>query len=220
MLPNLKIRSDSHRADTHSGARFSAGTIRWTDVPKVDDRPVAFVAAGSHGVWPTPGDHVYADVRGVCVFPLFDPSSTLCPSPVRFLPLLPSPSTLAPAPIPLCSPLAYASRVPSLTASPSSAGARCLQTHRRDGRQRPHLGYARPRRRIPVLDAQSPPIQDAARGELELAQLPGFVGQSRGEGLLVASGYSCLSGGSESGWVGLGHLPSLLHALRSQIYMV
>lgn len=28
----------------------------------MDDRPVAYVAAGSHGVWPNPGDHVYADV--------------------------------------------------------------------------------------------------------------------------------------------------------------
>jgi hypothetical protein len=37
-------------------------TVRWEDVPKIDDRPVAFVAAGSHGVWSTPGHHVYADV--------------------------------------------------------------------------------------------------------------------------------------------------------------
>ena len=38
-------------------------TIRWQDVPKIDDRPVAYVAAGSHGVWSYPGRHVYADVR-------------------------------------------------------------------------------------------------------------------------------------------------------------
>jgi hypothetical protein len=37
-------------------------TVRWEDVPKIDDRPVAYVAAGSHGVWSTPGRHVYADV--------------------------------------------------------------------------------------------------------------------------------------------------------------
>jgi hypothetical protein len=39
-----------------------SSTVRWEDVPKIDDRPVAFVAAGSHGVWSTPGHHVYADV--------------------------------------------------------------------------------------------------------------------------------------------------------------
>lgn len=47
---------------THEGGRLSAGTVRWEDVEKVDDRPVAYVAMGSHGVWPEPGDHVYADV--------------------------------------------------------------------------------------------------------------------------------------------------------------
>lgn len=46
---------------THEGGRLSAGTVRWEDVEKVDDRPVAYVAMGSHGVWPEPGDHVYAD---------------------------------------------------------------------------------------------------------------------------------------------------------------
>jgi len=40
-------------------------TIRWADVAKIDGRPIAYSAAGSHGLWPTPGDHVYADVRGV-----------------------------------------------------------------------------------------------------------------------------------------------------------
>lgn len=48
---------------THEGGRLSAGTVRWEDVEKVHDRPVAYVAMGSHGVWPEPGDHVYADVR-------------------------------------------------------------------------------------------------------------------------------------------------------------
>lgn len=48
--------------DTHEGGRLSAGTVRWEDVEKLQDRPVAYVAMGSHGVWPEPGDHVYADV--------------------------------------------------------------------------------------------------------------------------------------------------------------
>ena len=38
-------------------------TIRWQDVSKIDDRPVAYISAGSHGVWSYPGRHVYADVR-------------------------------------------------------------------------------------------------------------------------------------------------------------
>jgi hypothetical protein len=38
-------------------------TIRWQDVPKIDDRPVAYIAAGSHGVWSFPDRHIYADVR-------------------------------------------------------------------------------------------------------------------------------------------------------------
>ncbi|WRT68327.1 uncharacterized protein IL334_005303 [Kwoniella shivajii] len=35
---------------THTGGRFNAGTFRWEDIEKIDDRPVAYVAAGSHGV--------------------------------------------------------------------------------------------------------------------------------------------------------------------------
>ncbi|WVW85719.1 hypothetical protein I302_107757 [Kwoniella bestiolae CBS 10118] len=35
---------------THTGGRFSAGTYRWEDIEKIDGRPVAYVAAGSHGV--------------------------------------------------------------------------------------------------------------------------------------------------------------------------
>ncbi|OXL07984.1 hypothetical protein C348_03851 [Cryptococcus neoformans Gb118] len=50
---------------THEGGRLSAGTVRWEDVEKVDDRPVAYVAMGSHGVWPEPGDHVYADLGNI-----------------------------------------------------------------------------------------------------------------------------------------------------------
>jgi hypothetical protein len=38
-------------------------TLQWQDVPKIDDRPVAYVAAGSHGVYSFPGHHVYANVR-------------------------------------------------------------------------------------------------------------------------------------------------------------
>ncbi|WWC90751.1 uncharacterized protein L201_005688 [Kwoniella dendrophila CBS 6074] len=35
---------------THTGGRFSAGTFRWEDIEKIDGRPVAYVAAGSHGI--------------------------------------------------------------------------------------------------------------------------------------------------------------------------
>lgn len=45
-----------------SSTDWPFSTVRWEDVPKLDNRPVAFVAAGSHGVWSTPGYHVYADV--------------------------------------------------------------------------------------------------------------------------------------------------------------
>lgn len=52
--------------NTHSGGAFSAGTYLWTDIERTDDnRPIAYVASGSHGVWPTPGRHVYAQVRNV-----------------------------------------------------------------------------------------------------------------------------------------------------------
>ncbi|WWD19011.1 hypothetical protein CI109_103468 [Kwoniella shandongensis] len=50
---------------THNGGRFSAGTIRWEDVIKHDGRPVAYSAAGSHGIWNEPGDHIYADLAKV-----------------------------------------------------------------------------------------------------------------------------------------------------------
>ncbi|OCF37868.1 hypothetical protein I316_00092 [Kwoniella heveanensis BCC8398] len=43
---------------THTGGRFSAGTFRWEDIERFDGRPVAYAAAGSHGIWPDPGDHV------------------------------------------------------------------------------------------------------------------------------------------------------------------
>ncbi|KAL1405942.1 Vacuolar protein sorting-associated protein 62 [Vanrija albida] len=48
--------------NTHSGGKFSAGTYRWSDMELIDDRPVAYVASGSHGIWPTPGKHVYAQL--------------------------------------------------------------------------------------------------------------------------------------------------------------
>ncbi|WVR07477.1 hypothetical protein IAU60_004519 [Kwoniella sp. DSM 27419] len=47
---------------THTGGRFNAGTFRWQDMELIDGRPVAYAAAGSHGIWPTPGDHIYAHV--------------------------------------------------------------------------------------------------------------------------------------------------------------
>ncbi|WVO22957.1 uncharacterized protein IAS62_004301 [Cryptococcus decagattii] len=51
--------------NTHEGGRLSAGTVRWEDVEKLQGRPVAYVAMGSHGVWPEPGDHVYADLGNI-----------------------------------------------------------------------------------------------------------------------------------------------------------
>ncbi|KAK8854841.1 hypothetical protein IAR55_003580 [Kwoniella newhampshirensis] len=50
---------------THNGGRFSAGTIRWEDVIKHKGRPVAYSAAGSHGIWNEPGDHIYAELAKV-----------------------------------------------------------------------------------------------------------------------------------------------------------
>ncbi|ODN78952.1 hypothetical protein L202_04467 [Cryptococcus amylolentus CBS 6039] len=47
---------------THEGGYLSAGTLRWEDVEKVGERPVAYVAMGSHGIWPDPGEHVYAEI--------------------------------------------------------------------------------------------------------------------------------------------------------------
>lgn len=44
---------------------LTGSTTRWSDVPKVDGRPEAFSAAGSHGLWPSPGDHVFANVLDV-----------------------------------------------------------------------------------------------------------------------------------------------------------
>ncbi|KAK4688986.1 hypothetical protein P7C73_g1122, partial [Tremellales sp. Uapishka_1] len=47
---------------THQGDRFGAGTVRWEDVETIDGRPVAYSAAGSHGLWPVPGRHEYANL--------------------------------------------------------------------------------------------------------------------------------------------------------------
>lgn len=62
--------------NSHTGGRFAAGTSRWVDVPLIDDRPVAYAAAGSHGIWPSPGDHVYANVLN---FKLVDVTDDLGP---------------------------------------------------------------------------------------------------------------------------------------------
>ncbi|KAF8327031.1 uncharacterized protein EI90DRAFT_1859554 [Cantharellus anzutake] len=50
--------------NAHSGGSQSTGTIRWADVPKVpgEDRPIGWVAQGSHGIWDSPGKHVYQNV--------------------------------------------------------------------------------------------------------------------------------------------------------------
>ncbi|ORX38556.1 hypothetical protein BD324DRAFT_621352 [Kockovaella imperatae] len=44
----------------HSGGPTVSGTLRWKDVEKEDGRPVGYIAAGSHGIWPTPGNHELA----------------------------------------------------------------------------------------------------------------------------------------------------------------
>lgn len=45
-----------------SGLADLLRTFRWDEAPKMHDRPVAYVATGSHGTWPTPGKHVYAQL--------------------------------------------------------------------------------------------------------------------------------------------------------------
>ncbi|KAL7423849.1 Vacuolar protein sorting-associated protein 62 [Cryptotrichosporon argae] len=62
---HLRVRTINGTAvsadfDTHSGPQYSAGTVRWEDIEKHEGRPVGYAAAGSHGMWPTPGDHIYA----------------------------------------------------------------------------------------------------------------------------------------------------------------
>ncbi|CDZ98346.1 Vacuolar protein sorting-associated protein 62 [Phaffia rhodozyma] len=44
---------------SHTG-RFNYGTMPWNKVTKEDGRPVGYAAMGSHGLWPTEGEHVYA----------------------------------------------------------------------------------------------------------------------------------------------------------------
>lgn len=61
-LPQLAPSPSQLTTDTHSGGAFSAGTYRWEDVEKIDGRPVAYIAHGSHGVWPNAGKHVYAQL--------------------------------------------------------------------------------------------------------------------------------------------------------------
>ena len=48
--------------NAHSGGPHLSQTVRWKDVEKIDDRPVAYSAAGSHGLWATPGQHELAPV--------------------------------------------------------------------------------------------------------------------------------------------------------------
>lgn len=62
-LRTVNGTAESADFNTHSGGAFSAGTLRWEEVERTpDDRPVAYIASGSHGVWPVPGRHVYAQV--------------------------------------------------------------------------------------------------------------------------------------------------------------
>lgn len=45
-------------------------TKLWSDVlkPPGEDRPLGYVASGSHGVWPGPGTWVYENVSGSLQF--------------------------------------------------------------------------------------------------------------------------------------------------------
>ncbi|WVQ74817.1 hypothetical protein IAR50_004423 [Cryptococcus sp. DSM 104548] len=62
---------------THEGGYLSAGTLRWEDIEKVGERPVAYVAMGSHGIWPDPGEHVYAEIGNL--FKIIDSADDLGP---------------------------------------------------------------------------------------------------------------------------------------------
>lgn len=52
-------------------AHSFGGAYDWADVERLDTHPVVYSARGSHGVWSSPGDHVYQSigetVLGVCV---------------------------------------------------------------------------------------------------------------------------------------------------------
>ena len=52
-------------------AHSFGGAYDWADIERLDTHPVVYSAKGSHGVWSTPGDHVYMsigeEVLGVCV---------------------------------------------------------------------------------------------------------------------------------------------------------
>jgi hypothetical protein len=62
-LRTVNGTAESADFNTHSGGAFSAGTLLWDEVERTpDDRPIAYIASGSHGVWPKPGRHVYAQV--------------------------------------------------------------------------------------------------------------------------------------------------------------
>ena len=53
---------DMHNVTDRISFDTSGRTLRWGDVPKYDGRPVAFSALGSHGLWPTAGEHMYINV--------------------------------------------------------------------------------------------------------------------------------------------------------------
>lgn len=57
-----------------SGSANRSSTVRWQDVAQRDGRPIAYSAAGSHGLWPTPGLHVYAQLANL--FKLVDETDT------------------------------------------------------------------------------------------------------------------------------------------------
>ncbi|KAF8606842.1 hypothetical protein BDV93DRAFT_520464 [Ceratobasidium sp. AG-I] len=59
-LNGVAISADYNAHSSGNGA----GTKPWSDVlkPSGEDRPLGYVASGSHGVWPGPGTWVYEDI--------------------------------------------------------------------------------------------------------------------------------------------------------------
>lgn len=66
---HLRLRTINGKAvsadyGAHTGS-IGTGTLRWVDVPQTSDgRPIAYSAAGSHGVWDSPGVHTFGGLLG------------------------------------------------------------------------------------------------------------------------------------------------------------
>lgn len=68
------VNGTATQVDYHAHSDTGAGTIPWDKVVKFDNdqRPVGYVAAGSHGFWATPGTFTYVDA---VIFKLQDVTS-------------------------------------------------------------------------------------------------------------------------------------------------